>query len=187
MSKSKIESLEKRVLEAIAERDQEFQALEASSVNDEALLAEAEEAFDQASKSGDFDAFKKAADQKHEAETRIEWRQRRKKALEESPLISEAEGMQMIDEALEEVKRIDQANKAKVAEYLEKIISMERDNTEIIDRANEAIKRMKADVLHKRHDPWKDGYMENKIRDFVRPLVNQYRARGSEIVDHFRK
>jgi hypothetical protein len=187
MSRSKIETLENRINELLDAKRAELQALEAGRVEDEALCAAAQEAFEEASEKGDFDSFKRASDRKHEADMRTEWRLRRKKALTQKALITREEANQMIEDAREEASKIDKANRARVADMLEKIIQIERENTEIINRKNDAIKRMKLEVLHESYDAWNDAREKNVIRDFIQPIIRDYQARGFSLLGEFRK
>ena len=187
MSRSKIETLENRIHELLDAKRAELQALDAAKTEDEVLSAAAQEALEEASGKGDYDSFKRAFDQKREADARIEWREERSKALSRKPLLTHEEADKMIAEAREEAEKIDKANRARVADMIEKIIQIEKENTEIINRKNDAIRRMRLDILHEDYDSWRDAQNKNKIRDFIIPILNNYKARGIDFLEDFRK
>ena len=187
MECKKLEALEDRIREALEKRKSELNALDADDAKDKVLCARVKYLQNEAYAKKDFDAFKTASAQKHEAEEREEWREERRAILMWRALISQAEAKKMISEVRDEVGKIDKTNRARVADLLEEIIKIEEENTRIIDRANRSIERMKKEIMRERDNKIPLAFPKNMIRDFIVPITRREQALGRDLVKRFRE
>ena len=139
-----IENMINRIL---SERQTELAQLDEQISSENAAIAAANAAMDKATAAGDLQAYKMAKADRASAADGKEMHEARKAALNDKPLISEAEYKKACAEICAEIAAIDDKTKQELTALSDKMNAAAMALREAINRANDVLARLQHDLF----------------------------------------